>query len=72
MVTNDWCIRFFTWFDLYRLQNFHENTNWTLLHLFSQFRMSRLHEDDDNDLMMDQADADDFVGGQEATFDIKA
>lgn len=37
-----------------------------------QFRMSRLHEDDDNDLMMDQADADDFVGGQEATFDIKA
>ena len=40
--------------------------------IFSQFRMSRLREDDDDDLMMDQADVDDFVGGQEATFDVKA
>ena len=37
---------------------------------FSQFRMSRLR-DDDEDLMMDGAEGDDFVGGQEATFDIK-
>lgn len=36
-----------------------------------QFRMSRLR-DDDEDLMMDGAEGDDFVGGQEATFDIKA
>lgn len=35
-----------------------------------QFRMSRLR-DDDEDLMMDGAEGDDFVGGQEATFDIK-
>lgn len=36
-----------------------------------QFRMSRLQEDDE-DLMMDGAEGDDFVGGQEATFDIKS
>ena len=39
------------------------------LFFYSQFRMSRLREDDD-DLMMDTNDTDDFVGGQEATFDI--
>ena len=37
--------------------------------IYSQFRMSRLREDDD-DLMMDNTDVDDFVGGQEATFDM--
>lgn len=36
---------------------------------FSQFRMSRLDEEDD--LYDDGPDHEDFVGGQEATFDTK-
>lgn len=38
---------------------------------FSQFRMSRLDEEDDDQLVMEGPEHDDFVGGQEATFDIK-
>lgn len=37
-------------------------------YFFSQFRMSRL--DEEEDFEVDGPDHEDFVGGQEATFDI--